>query len=148
MQRVLVSLVGQPENKITRLWWYLEVMACKIYATEYYTWLLSFTYHCWVPNIMVPWNGGTMYKHCCNFNMVKPKYIKIVIIIWQCALYYYKSQIEEYRCKWWVFVPNIMESSVVFSVTSYKTILKFLSWTLHNAVVSQNANIIAPWLLK
>ena len=30
-----------------------------------------------VLNITVPWNGGTMYKHCCNFYMAKPKCIKI-----------------------------------------------------------------------
>ena len=28
-----------------------------------------------VPNIVVPWNGETVYIHCCNFYMVKPKCI-------------------------------------------------------------------------
>ena len=73
----------------------------------------------WHPNIMVPWNGGTMYKHwLLRWNQcLKMPFVKI----WQCALrphviflFDYTYQIVEYI---WVFVPNICPTCIYVYVS-------------------------------
>ena len=54
-----------------------EVMAFEGYATKYEILTTLMLITLLGPNHYGALKWGTMYKHCCNFYMVKPKYIKM-----------------------------------------------------------------------
>ena len=51
------------------------------------TWAITNTYEAMCPKHYGALKWGTMYKHSCNFYMLKPKCIKMPFNkIWRCAL--------------------------------------------------------------